>query len=47
MCAVVYGCLAEGLTLRQINESGKHLATAFAKESAHVFASEITGKKSM
>lgn len=46
MCAVVYDSLAEGLTLRQLNEPDKHLATAFANESAHVYTNEITWKNS-
>lgn len=40
----VYDSLAEGLTLRQLNEPDKHLATAFANESAHVYTNEITWK---
>lgn len=44
VCAV-YESLAEGLTLQQLNEPDKHLATAFADVSAHVYANEITWKK--
>lgn len=41
-CVVVYDSLAEGLTLRQLNEPDKHMASAFPNESAHVYANEIT-----
>lgn len=44
MCVVVYDYLAEGLTLRQLNEPDKHLATAFANESVHVYEMKLLKK---
>lgn len=40
MHVVVYDSLAEGLTLKQLNDPDKHLADVFANESAHVYANE-------